>query len=334
MNYRCKFCGYRFKDKDEQICPECLTAREEDISCGVFGENDHSHGFYDDRYGSSATFAKNDTFRDGNANFLREERRTENRTNASRYERRNGGDINVAADPRRQYVNVQYNNPQQNRMPPSANGYPPPPIQRNNGGCSKGCVTFFVIIIFLIIAFGMLSDILEAVNGSENSEYIPDISFETENTSEPTADRGELDCFLASSERHEYDSRSEEISSFKLKNLMLAENGELVTATKAASRPIYGYYSVIRFMYTEDGSKASSDDLEITGISCDAIDAGGGVISSYQCISPEHQLYDIGDTSEITPVLYCDASADEMIVIIDTIYMGEPMSYQLNIDVQ
>ncbi len=36
-------CGYRFKD-NEEICPECFTAREEDISCHQYSESVHTHG--------------------------------------------------------------------------------------------------------------------------------------------------------------------------------------------------------------------------------------------------------------------------------------------------
>ena len=33
---KCRICGYRFKSDDEIICPECFTARDEDISCNSF----------------------------------------------------------------------------------------------------------------------------------------------------------------------------------------------------------------------------------------------------------------------------------------------------------
>lgn len=46
MAKKCKICGYRFKSNDEVICPECFTAREEDISCGSYSSDlhDSSHG--------------------------------------------------------------------------------------------------------------------------------------------------------------------------------------------------------------------------------------------------------------------------------------------------
>lgn len=88
MNYKCRFCGYRFKDKDEQICPECFTAREEDISCGAFSEDDHSHYFsVSDLEREESFFSKNDTFKEERNEFLDDERRNESRTAAARYER-------------------------------------------------------------------------------------------------------------------------------------------------------------------------------------------------------------------------------------------------------
>ena len=44
MGNKCKICGYRFKSKDEAICPECFTARDDDISCERYSANEHSHG--------------------------------------------------------------------------------------------------------------------------------------------------------------------------------------------------------------------------------------------------------------------------------------------------
>ena len=43
MGNKCKICGYRFKSRDEEICPECFTAREDDISCERYSGKDHTH---------------------------------------------------------------------------------------------------------------------------------------------------------------------------------------------------------------------------------------------------------------------------------------------------
>ena len=42
MAYRCKVCGYKFKSTDDDLCPQCFTARD-DVKCtdGI----GHTHGF-------------------------------------------------------------------------------------------------------------------------------------------------------------------------------------------------------------------------------------------------------------------------------------------------
>ena len=40
---RCKVCGYKFQKDDGDICPECLSSREDTISCEDLSEEDHSH---------------------------------------------------------------------------------------------------------------------------------------------------------------------------------------------------------------------------------------------------------------------------------------------------
>ncbi len=42
MAYRCKICGYKFKSTDDDLCPQCFTARD-DVKCtdGI----GHTHGF-------------------------------------------------------------------------------------------------------------------------------------------------------------------------------------------------------------------------------------------------------------------------------------------------
>lgn len=42
MAYKCKVCGYRFKSSDDDLCPQCFTARD-DVKCS--DSPGHSHGF-------------------------------------------------------------------------------------------------------------------------------------------------------------------------------------------------------------------------------------------------------------------------------------------------
>lgn len=50
---KCSCCGYKFKKGDGSICPECLTSREETMSCNDLTSDLHSHkkGFVNEREG-------------------------------------------------------------------------------------------------------------------------------------------------------------------------------------------------------------------------------------------------------------------------------------------
>ena len=73
---KCRICGYRFKSDDEIICPECFTARDEDISCNSLSDDLHSHDLRADNeqdgwFGQS----ENDTFKEEKNDFVSEERK-------------------------------------------------------------------------------------------------------------------------------------------------------------------------------------------------------------------------------------------------------------------
>ena len=77
---KCRICGYRFKSDDEIICPECFTARDEDISCNSLSDDLHSHDLRADNeqdgwFGQS----ENDTFKEEKNDFVSEERKEEAR---------------------------------------------------------------------------------------------------------------------------------------------------------------------------------------------------------------------------------------------------------------
>ena len=68
---KCRICGYRFRD-NEDICPECFTARDDDISCEQFGRDEHSHdaGF--------STTESSDVYREfSEKSFVDEQRKEE-----------------------------------------------------------------------------------------------------------------------------------------------------------------------------------------------------------------------------------------------------------------
>ena len=68
---KCRICGYRFKE-NEDICPECFTARDDDISCEQFGSDEHTHS-----HGYSTT-APSDVYEEFHeSSFIDEQRRDE-----------------------------------------------------------------------------------------------------------------------------------------------------------------------------------------------------------------------------------------------------------------
>ncbi|WP_124098692.1 hypothetical protein [Ruminococcus sp. Marseille-P6503] len=62
MKNKCAICGYKFKDNDEVICPECFTARDDDISCSRYSDELHSHSRGYDEKSSEEANSGNDIF--------------------------------------------------------------------------------------------------------------------------------------------------------------------------------------------------------------------------------------------------------------------------------
>ena len=152
MGKKCKICGYRFKSKDEAICPECFTARDDDISCERYSASEHSHG---------RSFSAG--LRDTSESFVQRELREERRNSFARENfgsRANAGldlsDFNNRYDQSRfvrndYYENDKslsslYNQPQQPQQPQQQSayqryisqqqrkGYNPPPSSQTNSG--------------------------------------------------------------------------------------------------------------------------------------------------------------------------------------------------------
>ena len=80
MKKKCAVCGYRFKDKDEVICPECLTAREDDISCSRYSDDLHSHAYEYEKREFESDNPENDIFEEfenKEESFIEEQREDE-----------------------------------------------------------------------------------------------------------------------------------------------------------------------------------------------------------------------------------------------------------------
>ena len=348
MNYKCKFCGYRFKDKDEQICPECLTAREEDISCGIFGEDEHSHERFNEHDFSDGRFVKSDTFKDGRADFLREERREENRADAAKYERRNGGDINVEATPAPRFSanNQQYN--YGNRYTPVNTTNAP-----KNQGCGKRCgcfVTIFVIIIFMA-AFvpDVFSDIIDAIDEKINTVSSTSSStadknplINSDNKTEPDGvlmektEDCDIDFYFESSKETKGDTEDEGLDMFAKEGLWFYdENGEPINCNNLDVRQIYQTEITLNLCHG-DYSKVELDDIDIQRVELLAEDKDGNLISLYEGYLNDLSVISVGKVSRMYPKMYYDANAASAVLYIDALIDGKEVTFYhvMDCDVQ
>ena len=339
MNYKGRFCGYRFKDKDEQICPECLTAREEDISCGVFGEDEHSHQQYDDSYFSDNRFVKSDTFKDGKADFLKEERREENRVEAARYERKNGGDINVEATPAPRFsANRQQYNYGNNYTP--INKTNAPKKQGSGKGC--GCIIMIIFIIIFISAampdafskiFDTIEDkINEASNSSSNWEEKNPL-IKSDKNSEPDgvllekSDDCDIDFYFESSKETEGNTEDSGLDMFAKNNLWFYdENGEPVNCNNLDVRQIYQTEIKLNLCHS-DYSRVELDEIEILNVVLYAFDKDNELISMYDGHLNDLSLISVGNVSNMYPKMYYDANAAHTTLYINTAIDGKEVSF-------
>lgn len=156
---KCRICGYHFKSDDEIICPECFTARDEDISCNSLSDDLHSHDLRADNEqdGWFGQF-ENDTFKEEKNDFVSEERKEEardenfqstytppkNPTPPPSYS--NSRAEKLAALNNYSQQRTSYNRP--NNSSYSFNATNINHSNKKNGG--KGCATAVVVIIILM----------------------------------------------------------------------------------------------------------------------------------------------------------------------------------------
>ena len=340
MNSTCKFCGYRFKSKDEQICPECLTAREEDISCGVYGESEHSHVVFDEHNRNGQLFTKNDTFRDGRADFLKEELREEDRTNASRYEHRNGGDINMQADNKRSYVPRPANTP----YSPSPNAYRPQNNMNNNTSrpsSGKGCGCLFVIII-AIVAIAIASN--QHLFSEKLNELTQQLEERVEDSSDSKSGKIDVDnaekidlpnecdfeAYLTDVSKAEGMSDDEALDTFVKQSLLFVEDDTYVNSTEAEPRALYSVSPFIVLRYP-DGKKLESDDLEIKDVECLGYDKDENILSVYYGTISDRMMVSVGENSTFSPKLYCDKNSEYIDVYFDCVYKGKDITFMVTL---
>ena len=330
MNNKCKFCGYRFKDKDEQICPECLTAREDDISCGIFGEDEHSHERFDADNFYDGRVVKSDTFKDGKADFLKEERREENRAAAAKYERRNGGDINVEATPApRLSINTQsYNYGNQISAVNKTNS----PKKKSSG---KGCAVFIIILIMLGM-FGdripeLIDKIKEEINSTNNSS-----SQVSKNTKEPEIQgiKGSksIDCdFDIYLESFDISSMTyDEMTIFQKPNIFYSDNDNWIPVEESDQHDLKSMKMTFVFEYP-DHKKVESEDVEIKDIYSFGYNADNEATSLYTGSINDTNIVSIKRTV-LSPTMFFDAGSESGYIVIDLDYKGKEVTFTFPVE--
>ena len=145
MGNKCKICGYRFKSRDEEICPECFTAREDDITCARYSGSEHSHhsSYSSGLRDNTESFVQKELRLERNNQFAREnfgdrasaglDLSANSRFDSSRYTR---NDYDFEADARR--VDALYQQSQQPQPPQTAYQRFIAQQQRKAGGSTTG----------------------------------------------------------------------------------------------------------------------------------------------------------------------------------------------------
>lgn len=335
MRSRCRFCGYRFKDKDEQICPECLTAREEDISCGQFSDSEHSHERYDDRYSRDRSiFSENDTFKETKNSFAEEELKEEDESKFAKIERQHK---NVTNRPQgyipsqgsgnfnnNQSANIYGNGFQRqtvNQFQRSANGnftVNGRPVKKNGSGCG----TTIIVIVVIIIVINVITAIIGAVAGNHDDDY--DDTYE-ETVNYDYDDYDDEDDYENETGFCSYDTVTETSTTGNITVDQYYYNGYVdeygseydsriqnyADMTGAGlSENENGYYTVYR-IYTSYTCYYESNEYKLSNIVCESYDENDINLSVYNATEDDlncTQEYD-NSSQSFNPILICSPEA-------------------------
>ncbi len=360
MISKCKFCGYRFKDRDERICPECFTAREGDISCSQFSDDLHSHEIFDDRYSrNDYSSPENDTFKEERMSFAEEERREEQKSKFSKIEQ-----MHKSQPERTEFIpksgdgvynktnGMPYNNnipignftrQNGNQFQRTPTGFIPPAYNRNNvknnTGCAVVAIIIFVVVV-LINIFMAFSDVSKSKYNDydyDDNNYDNEIIYENNNFSNYTTETqysSYKDYYLDQDYYNAYYYDSTYLSEGDYSHLILGDNSyddsESGQITYFVDEPIYNIYTSYSLVVKE-GSEGS-----ITSVVCEGRTYSGEILSTYT--APEYQLIQNGDIFDdeliITPVLICSGKAEIIDITVTVNYDGqeEKFTYRLDVD--
>ena len=190
MAYRCKVCGYKFKSGDDDLCPQCFTARD-DINCT--DQPGHSHTF--DTSNERNSFIEHEKLREdipsvselsGQAHRAADELEKKYQTYKNDRHKAAGVHQNPyisqtanKAQDSFQSREAMKNNAARNNAGSSFNynSYSDLVNQlsgNKNGNKAKGCLAAFIVLFFVFPILGVVlssgSTIMKAVKDAKNEE--------------------------------------------------------------------------------------------------------------------------------------------------------------------
>ena len=201
MKKKCAICGYKFKDKDEGICPECFTARDDNISCNRYTDDLHSHRYGYDEKKSEINNSDNDIFEEfenKGGSFIEEQREDEaenpipsstynksSYSSSSRQQKLDALKNNYTAQGANNNFRNSYNNGKSTvRWTTTFNPYG---SSRNytrvdfkkNKSSRTGCLISVVFFIFFaVIIFSAIADTRESNDDAYNYDYDYDFDYD------------------------------------------------------------------------------------------------------------------------------------------------------------
>lgn len=360
MRNKCRICGYRFKSNDEEICPECFTAREDDISCNSYSDDVHNHNdnYYTERTRfDNTTYNVNETFDEGGSTFVENERRDEKHNSfANKAQQQATGNTNntfqsqppnttrsTYSSPNQNTGNtIPFNfnsnsNANTNRNTSTNNtnfyrtntGYQFKTVSQNNfNRKSNSGAKVFGIIIFLIIAISFISGI---ISDYEDNKYYDDYTYSYE-VPEITED----DFTFKSS----YDSQTQTADD---NSYNIVQNEYYGTPTYSANFTEAQQNSVINGLidfeewydltlnYTLN-NYTSEMPCKITNITLTSLDENDSIIAQstpYYCTLP---MVDVTSTGSVYTNILCPNGAAKTIVSVEVSNQDGLVTYDFTID--
>lgn len=358
MRNKCKFCGYRFKDRDERICPECFTAREDDISCGQFSDDLHSHEIFGDRYSRQDYGSpENDTFKEEQTSFVEEERREEQQSKFSKIEQmhksqplqtefipKSGDGVYNKTD------SMPYNNNTTNNIPngsfprQTVNQFQRTPTgfitpgynkrnRKNNSGCAISIFVIVIVIIVINVFITIAGTFIDNDNDYDYNYYEDDIDYEDNGFSNYTTETqysSYKDYFLEQNYYNAYYYDNTYLEEERFSHLTLGDNsydgsGEMTYFVDEPTYSIYTSYTLT----AEEGSEG-----RITSVVCEGKTYSGELLSTYA--APQSELENKEDYYDnefnVTPVMICSGKAEVIDITVTVSYDGEDEKFTFRLD--